>query len=359
MGPIAAGMAGLIGLAGEVAGSYGINAMNNSYNKKLLQYQYEENRHDALVAFRRQKELLDDQRKFELAYSDPAFQMQRYKAAGLNPNLVAGQISGEVNSPSVPSVASSSPGSAFGSNMQNPFVNLPDALNGIADTVMKIYQTKYTKDNIYSEIESRNMSNKQIDEAIKKMQADTALTTKQKDYLEEQIKDLQYTINEIRPRERRKLDDESNKAASEIRKLVQDIENTNQIFPSQLASLKENLSILKDNAHISKKNRVKFDKEYDHMMSNLEKVFKLDDVTLDNALNAAETSNLQTNIQADITREIKQMYDSIDPNEDSWSRVNKFIMGSLILLIQKELSGLPTGYQMYQSARDQRSHDKD
>lgn len=74
--------------------STGINAISRGgpkrqfkYNKKLAEYQNEINRANAEWAFQKDMEL----RKFQLDYDSPAAQMQRYKDAGLNPNLVYGQ----------------------------------------------------------------------------------------------------------------------------------------------------------------------------------------------------------------------------------------------------------------------------
>ena len=73
------------------------------YNKRMAQFQNELNRENAQWAFDKELEL----RKYQAEYDSPAAQMQRYKDAGLNPNLIYGNGSssaGSFNPPNFPSV---------------------------------------------------------------------------------------------------------------------------------------------------------------------------------------------------------------------------------------------------------------
>lgn len=77
------------------------------YNKKMTDYQNKLNRENAQWAFDKELEL----RKFQMDYDSPEAQMQRFKDAGLNPNLIYGNGSAAAGSfeapnfPSVPGVA--------------------------------------------------------------------------------------------------------------------------------------------------------------------------------------------------------------------------------------------------------------
>lgn len=72
------------------------------YNKKLAVLQNEMNRANAQWAFDKELEL----RKYQQDYDSPQARMQRYKDAGLNPNLIYGNESaaGSFSPPSFPSV---------------------------------------------------------------------------------------------------------------------------------------------------------------------------------------------------------------------------------------------------------------
>lgn len=345
-----------------------LNKKNRQWQEKMYNMQLENNRQDALTAFQRQNQLLEDQRNFErenrdfeLRTSDPQFQMDRMRAAGVNPNLIAGQIQpGQVsaNTPSAPSVPSVSPASINPFQMDNPIASLPSMLDSVANTMSKLYEMKYSTANVEADTANKNKMNEQITESIKKLQADTALTQEQKNKVIEEINTMKDYLENVRPKELRKLDDESKQAAADLKSTLQEINNISQIFPEQLATIKSNLEILKDNQHISRKNRELFDKEYADYMSRLEDIFKLNRMNLDNALNTANVANLQGNIQSDIVNSIRDIYNSIDPNESNWSKVSKFLMGSMILYIQKELSSLPSAYDMYRDAQNAREHQR-
>lgn len=72
------------------------------YNKKLALLQNDLNRSNAEWAFNKELEL----RKYQMDYDSPQARMQRYKDAGLNPNLIYGNDSaaGSFTPPSAPQV---------------------------------------------------------------------------------------------------------------------------------------------------------------------------------------------------------------------------------------------------------------
>lgn len=73
------------------------------YNKKLAEFQNNINRENAQWAFDKELEL----RKYQADYDSPQAQMQRFKDAGLNPNLIYGNGSaaaGSFEAPNFPSV---------------------------------------------------------------------------------------------------------------------------------------------------------------------------------------------------------------------------------------------------------------
>lgn len=92
MGPLAAGL--LVAGASSALENTGNFLSTNFFSKRNEQWA----REDATTAFERERQLLHEQQDWE----SPASQMQRFKDAGLNPNLVYGQMSSGPSAPSVP-----------------------------------------------------------------------------------------------------------------------------------------------------------------------------------------------------------------------------------------------------------------
>lgn len=82
-------MAGLA-LGADLA-NVGLTALNNYGNRQFA-------REQATTAYNRQLALLENQR----AYDSPAAQMDRFVKAGLNPNLIYGQLGNGLNAPTAP-----------------------------------------------------------------------------------------------------------------------------------------------------------------------------------------------------------------------------------------------------------------
>lgn len=119
-------LAALLPAIGSVV-SNGLNAVATSRaNKQNIAFQremYSRQRADALADFNMQN-----------AYNSPAAMMQRYKDAGINPNLVVGGGAANVSA----SVRSSSPGSA---NIQAPRFDL----SGLGESMLQAMQFMKTQ----------------------------------------------------------------------------------------------------------------------------------------------------------------------------------------------------------------------
>lgn len=87
----------LVGGAANILGSSGIGVKRQyKYSKRLANYQNELNRANAEWVYQKDAEALAKQ----LEYDSPAQQMARFKAAGLNPNLIYGSgTPGNMGSP--------------------------------------------------------------------------------------------------------------------------------------------------------------------------------------------------------------------------------------------------------------------
>lgn len=136
--------------AGTEILSQGINALvqsgENAKNRRFANWQYDKQRQDALADYAMQNE-----------YNSPASQMERLKAAGLNPNLVYGN---GANSPSA---------TVRGSSTSAPSVTAPRV--DIAEGLNRYMQTKM------QQLQSDNLKaqNTVLTEQAKNIAADTTM----------------------------------------------------------------------------------------------------------------------------------------------------------------------------------------
>lgn len=176
---------GLLGAGASLLGS-GLNALfgNSQANK----------------AFERQKDLMALQNRYavenwnrENAYNTPAAQMQRLKAAGLNPNLIyeggsAGLQSGAIGSTSAPS-APMAPASA---------PNFQGALSDAVSTVQGLSMAKKTNsETVYQDLRNKYVE-KEIVTALQNMEMDIDLKDKQGQNIIQSISESQERIDRMR-----------------------------------------------------------------------------------------------------------------------------------------------------------------
>ena len=109
------GGAGLIGTAAEIGYGFYENYMNRKFYEEQQGKQNNFNAEQAQISYDRQRDLL----KYQNEYDTPVNQMQRYKAAGLNPALLASNVTAQGTS--APSVDSTS--AAAGPSVQ-PYTNV-------------------------------------------------------------------------------------------------------------------------------------------------------------------------------------------------------------------------------------------
>lgn len=85
----------ILGFLGSAAGQGAVNiaasfisqGMQNRANRRMWRMERDESRYAADLAYQREMDML----KYQLDYNSPMAQMQRFKDAGLNPNLIYGQ----------------------------------------------------------------------------------------------------------------------------------------------------------------------------------------------------------------------------------------------------------------------------
>lgn len=135
-------------IAGASAVTRGGPKRQYKYNKKLAEDQNAMNRANAEWILQQNKQLSEEQR----AYDSPEAQMARYKAAGLNPNLIYGQgSSGNMGSPVT---VGGMPGANMGSvdasypDVASSFVGATQAMAGLDLTRAKTNESQIRQQSI-------------------------------------------------------------------------------------------------------------------------------------------------------------------------------------------------------------------
>lgn len=242
--------AAIISAAASAAGS-GVSAVTGSkLNKKNRRFydeqrekQNEFNAQQAQVAYDRQRELL----QYMNDYDSPINQMQRYKAAGINPALAVGNISAAGNNAS--GVAAASGGEAPAYSVSNPMSQVSSDLSQIASIFANLKVQTAQADNLNADTEKKGSEKKNID-------SDTVLKESQKKAVETSTKEVIQRIEDINPKISKKL-------GAEFDKLISDINNSSQLTLAQVSEIKQNIRNLVESANLTKKQSQMLEKQFD------------------------------------------------------------------------------------------------
>ena len=195
-----------IGVASSIAGNV---ASNKNIDTQIAaqQYENEKNREYNLNLAKMQNQWNIEQWNRENAYNSPAAQMARYKAAGLNSDLIYGQQNLSAASPEMTAGEGSQPTDV--SNLANKRT-IGDMVSQAASTRLTNAQAKLAEsqaDKTDAETTGQNINNEwlpqllkgqtEINEAdVKQRLADAGLKGKQIEVAVEQIKVMQQSVKE-------------------------------------------------------------------------------------------------------------------------------------------------------------------
>ena len=248
-----------------------MNKKNRGWYERMQNKQNDFNAEQAQIAYDRQRDLL----KYQNEYDSPVNQMQRYKAAGLNPAFFAGNISATgVSSPSVNSAsASSGPG-------QMPYYNyassLPQGMESISNSLMQMLALQNDTELKRSEINKNNVDAaktagvdtekviQDIEESkirVENVNADTHLKESQKQLVESQARETLYNVEKLMPVELKKK-------FSEIQKNLSDIRNSQTLTRAQVAKFSQDIRESISRVNLNDSTRNKIDKELDFLDAN-------------------------------------------------------------------------------------------
>lgn len=227
---ITAGSALVGGAANAVIGN-NLNKKNRAFYREMTEYQNQFNAEQAQIAYNRQRELYDYQFDKEAAYNDPRSQMQRMRAAGLNPALLYGSGVGDAGSvAAAPSgVGSASAANANPPEMQNYLTPAIESLSTVAQALSDINLKGATTE---------------------KTKADTDLSRANTRKVTKEAESLAYQLDKMLPVQHKQL-------LVELKKTIQDMKDSHQVSTAQVKVLQntaaEILSKIKLNEHTDQK----------------------------------------------------------------------------------------------------------
>lgn len=237
-----------------------------NYTKQLQDSSNEFNAKEAEKSFERQKELL----KMQQEYNTPAAQMQRLRAAGLNPNLIySNALGGDVSASSTPQATNAS-ASQF--QVHNNMSGISDALGGLASLVQNFAlqsaqvrnldaQTAKTS-GVDTDFVSSQISNTNAD--TNKKESEIKLSDAQRNKVIQETDNLAYTLKNLLP-------SEYAAKIAEVDKIANDIKNSQQLTQAQVAQLEAAVKDLHASADLKGKQGKKLDKEiarYDEIIDS-------------------------------------------------------------------------------------------
>lgn len=250
--------AAIISAAASAAGSgfsavtgSNLNKKNRRFYEEQREKQNEFNAQQAQFAYERQRELL----QYMNEYDSPFNQMQRYKAAGINPALAVSNISAAgTNASGVPAASG---GEAPAYSVSNPMSQVSSDLSQIASIFANLKVQTAQAANLNADTEKKGSEKKNLD-------ADTVLKDSQKAAVEASTKEVLQRIEDLNPKIAKKL-------GAEFDKLISDINNSSQLTLAQVSEIKQNILNLVESAKLTKKQSEFVEKQlewYDIDMSN-------------------------------------------------------------------------------------------
>lgn len=310
---IAGGLAAIGTGVSAVVGS-NLNKKNRAFYEKMTQQQNAFNAAQADLAFQRQQMLYDYQfnkeTKYNEDYNSPLAQMQRLKEAGLNPAIM---LQGGVDNTVTPSASMSSAPQASASEasppqMQNFMQQLPSQLLQFGQLIS---QNALNKANIAK-----------TDKEILKLDKDIELTTEQSNKVKEETNQLKYSIDNILPHQSQEL-------KANVNKILQDIQNSQQLTTAQVASIKQSILNAVQDENIKRAQAKKLEIELDKYDEYTHNIYKK--AAADAGLSAQELE-YQTELKGLRTRILRGLTEPFSEKDpQSWNTLIHDLMSFFLL----------------------------
>lgn len=274
---ITAGSALVGGAANAVIGN-NLNKKNRAFYREMTEYQNQFNAEQAQLAFQRQRELYDYQFDKESAYNDPRAQMQRMRAAGLNPALLYGSGVGDAGSvAAAPSaVGSASAASANPPQMQNYLTPAIESLSTVAQALSDINLKGATTE---------------------KTKADTELSRANTRKVTKEAEQLTFVLEKMLPAEHKQL-------ILNLKKTLQDMQDSHQISTAQLEVYKQQAQEIMSKIQLNKHTDEKFQAELKRFQEYIDAVYDRETYRRDIEKNQMEWNDLTQGVKNRILKGI-------------------------------------------------------
>lgn len=250
----------------------------HEYDVEMFEREARFNADQAQLSYDRQRDFYNYQFERESDYNSPLRQMQRYKAAGLNPALVAqGISSGET------SVSSSSPSSASASGSNTVDVvgsynstiqalqGLSDMSQGLGSLASQIELNNSVIDKNYAEAnkirgadtrESESRTSKNIQDTKtsaaqeENIKSNTKLTEKQVEHVEADTKRLTFMVEKYMPQEMKE-------SVKRMQQMETDIWQRQQVTPAEIAKFRQEVAESASRVKLNERQEQLLQKELD------------------------------------------------------------------------------------------------
>lgn len=280
-----------------------------SHDFRMLEREQKFNAEQAQISYDRQREMYEYQFNKESAYNSPLAQMQRYKAAGLNPALMMqnGGIDAGNTSVNVPSVDSAT-ASGSASNLAGFQNNTLTALANIANTAQGLFQLD-SQVSLNKSQEVKNLAdaaktsgvdteNVKADTSLKgaqlsNVQADTNLKQSQKENVKKDTERLTYMLDKFLPKQYDEL-------IARIEDLGSQIWQRQQVTPSEIAKFRQEIAESISRMHLNEKTEQKVDKELHWFDQQVMSSLNISEQTFQQMLSNNSLLKIQNDISKDI-----------------------------------------------------------
>ena len=195
-GPVGSAVGALGGAAISAIGNFFTNKRNQKAQNALF---------DKQAAFSRsereaQQNWIESMYEKNNAYNSPAAQMQRFKEAGLNPDLIYGQLGDSTASSPSPASQASTP-SAGAYNAINPLQGVGDTLSGLSMQQAQIEAIKAGTNKTNAETKQLNIQNEALPDSLRQQLSNMVeqgkLTAKEIEEKNTQIQQIEANIKSI------------------------------------------------------------------------------------------------------------------------------------------------------------------
>jgi hypothetical protein len=287
------------------------------FDVEMLEREQQFNAEQSQVAFDRQREFYDYQFGKESEYNSPAAQMQRYKAAGLNPflaNLDNGSTSVSATSPPAASASGSNTvnAAAFQSNTISALSNIANIAQGFAslDSQLSLNKSQSNLNDVNAakaagvdtdKVKSEIAVNSQ---SVATHKSQEKLNYSQSNKVDADFREVIYNLEHILPAKEKEL-------LSNVARNYNDIEISQNTSKAQIAKMYQEIAESITRADLNTKNAALAQKELDAFEQRLENELNISS----EQFQMMQNQNSRLKIESDVMQRLMQPRNGVESVE--------------------------------------------